>query len=343
MSDYLYRLFEINIKFLFVWFILLITSVNADSSGESGVMGDIQDIADRELKELNNVKDIIQNTQKEVDEEVNTNLAVRISKLNSSLRDATVKIQNSTREYQQTYNKAAANKLLQEMSEAYGQVLDNFDKIPLDFLFKAKMMYENSVVKGGNIARNAIDRNIKDLEYKSRLINDRKYKYRMLANKIKNGNRSSENIAQLKRMDVDIRRLTKLQTRQQRAMERWRSIDKNFDKIGRQLNSKMASVETSIIAFNQLQDELKDQKKAIDHMLLVAEIDSITSTEFENSVDSIMTISDDLASATDLAFNDVFVGILGESEKDTDSKKQSQESNNGNISDAELEKLLNQY
>ena len=295
---------------------------------------------EEDATEIRNLKDVIVESQKQVDDLVNENMASQISSLNRVLSGSAERIISATQKYEDSYSRKGAKKLLNEVSKEYDKIISSFNQIPEDFLLKTRDVYENAVFKGKKISDEALKRNKEDYKYKRNLIHSRKQAAKNLAAEIRAGAKTQENITKLKRIDRDIKRLQKLMDRQNRSAKQWAAIGSKFDKVLHRMSEKMASVETSILAFNQLHSEFKDQKAAIDQMLVLMELDELSTAEFEGKVDSLMTVSDTLFSATDRAFSNVFTGIL----EDTEPTDQNQtDSNAAGSSDAQLEALLNEY
>lgn len=277
-----------------------------------GELGEVQDLRARNLEELKKIKETIDSTNSSVETLANDNMSGAISRFNNSLRQATAEVKAAVGEYEREFTPAAQSRMLERLSGIYGGLLDNFEQIDLGFLRQAQDVYGNAITKGARIANANLEASVEGSQYKRKLISAKVKSLAELQAKLKAGTANQANRNDAQRIARDIGRLEKLIERDKKNALFWNKIGEKFAQIEDRKALQLQSLETSILAFNQLRDEIDGQKQAVDQMIILGQLDELTTQEFEQSVDTMGDVGDDLFAATDAAFENVFADLLSD-------------------------------
>lgn len=272
-------------------------------------VGKIEDLTKPDLEDIKEIKTTLEESQTRIDEMANDSLASSVRKFNRGLENATRDIRRAVSEFEETYSVEAQAKLLESMSNIYKDLLSNFDEIPIDFLDNARDVYGNAIAKGQRIAKENLKRTEDDYAFKEKLLKSKVEKLRQIRDDMQAGG-SQAGLEEAKRLVKDIGRIDRMLQRGKKSAVFWEKIAGKFARIGQQKSAQMDGLETSVMAFNQLRADIHGQKEAIDQMIVLGQLDELTTEEFESSVDDIMLVGDNLFEATGAAFDNVFANLL---------------------------------
>lgn len=280
-----------------------------DEADSEKKVGKIEDLTKPNLEDIKEIKTTLEESQTQIDEMANDSLASSVRKFNRGLQNATRDIRRAVSEFEETYSAEAQAKLLESMSNIYADLLSNFDEIPIDFLDHARDVYGNAIAKGQRIAKDNLKRTEEDYVFKEKLLKSKVEKLRQIRDDMQ-ADGSQPSVEEAKRLVKDIGRIDRMIQRGKKSAVFWEKIAGKFARIGQQKSAQMDGLETSVMAFNQLRADIHGQKEAIDQMIVLGQLDELTTEEFESSVDDIMLVGDNLFEATDAAFDNVFANLL---------------------------------
>ncbi len=329
---------------IFVWLIAGVLSVTLNSTpilAETGQLGGVDDLKKNNVEQLKLIKNTLEDTNNTVNKMANKSMAGSLQKFNRALVTATEDLKRSVSAYEQKFTPEAQRLLLDQMSKTYGNIIASFQSIDTKFLNNAKDAFGNAITKGTKISKDNEKRAGDDAAFQRNLTAKKIQKLKEIQAKIKQKTSSQEDVVHAQRLIRDVNRLNQMTARAEKSKIFWKKIGQKFTIIEKKKSVQLASLQTSILAFNQLRADITGQKEAIDQMIILGQLNSLTTTEFENSVDGIMKVGDDLFAATDTAFENVFAGLSAEDEADSASGS-AKPADTKNV-ESDLDNLLKQY
>ena len=296
--------------------LVLSTGTGAIAQGtgtDERTIGKIEDLTKPNIEDIRRIKDTLQKSQGQIDDMANRNIASAMRKFNRGLKNATRELTRAVGEFEQSYSVEAQKELLGKMSEIYSDLLRQLDEIPVDFLDRARDVYGNAISKGERISKENLDKTEKDYKFKEKLLDQKVSRLRKLH---ASGGRSDVEVTEARRLIKDVTRLEAMIRRGKKSTLFWNRILNNFQTIEERKRVQLDGLETSVMAFNQLRGDLQGQRDAIEHMIILGELDELTTEEFESSMDETMAVGDSLFDATDAAFENVFGNLLEDDRSD---------------------------